>query len=297
MSIRQRVRTACQPCRRRKRRCDGQLPCQSCTQFNYECSYADTTDHPSAAPSDTEPPAVASTSRGPATGRVSLGRSHRPVAPSFDTEHTDDKFFEPNKLRYYDAGSAIPFPRALAMSVCPDSAPRIHSFAYNIGILPENFLEAPEKRIFNIIDLDLAERMSTRYFEAVNIVFAVVDTQDFSQRLRSLWNVDSVVSPFEALAAFVILLGSFFTVPAQFEKHGDLLQYVQDLLDRNDFRDAPSRLHIEHFQAWILRTIYVRCTTRPNSKSVYCVPLVLPRECTFDRSYLPLSQLHGFQVA
>lgn len=33
---RQRAKQACEPCRLRKRRCDGNMPCNMCTQFEYK---------------------------------------------------------------------------------------------------------------------------------------------------------------------------------------------------------------------------------------------------------------------
>lgn len=34
---RKRAKQACEPCRLRKRRCDGALPCNMCMQFDYKC--------------------------------------------------------------------------------------------------------------------------------------------------------------------------------------------------------------------------------------------------------------------
>ena len=36
---RQRSRIACQPCRERKRKCDGGDPCELCRNYGYDCSY------------------------------------------------------------------------------------------------------------------------------------------------------------------------------------------------------------------------------------------------------------------
>ena len=36
---RQRAKQACEPCRLRKRKCDGAMPCNMCTQFEYKCYF------------------------------------------------------------------------------------------------------------------------------------------------------------------------------------------------------------------------------------------------------------------
>lgn len=43
--LRQRSRQACIPCRQRKRKCDGRLPCSTCTGYGYECRYKSTNYH------------------------------------------------------------------------------------------------------------------------------------------------------------------------------------------------------------------------------------------------------------
>lgn len=36
---RKRSRVACEPCRDRKRKCNGRIPCNTCSDWGYECHY------------------------------------------------------------------------------------------------------------------------------------------------------------------------------------------------------------------------------------------------------------------
>lgn len=250
-SIRRRAKRACEPCRRRKRKCDGANPCRSCQEYEYTCVY-----------NDEQAPLQSGTIPVPSSGHV-VASTTETTGLAAANEH--EKFYEPNKRRFYDAASAISFPRALALSLKVGVPPRIHSFAYNVGVTPEHFLQPSEGQLSRLISFGEARAFSTTYSETVNKLFAVVDFDVFEHQLAGLWQPESSVSlEFEALACFIILLGSLFSWPARSDNHQALADLGQQLLDEGSFRDAPSLLHYENLQAWILRTIYVRCTTRPN---------------------------------
>ena len=76
---RRRAKVACESCRTRKRKCDGQEPCGTCVQLEYDCHYCPTIKAPKGTP---ETPRCGQAS----TDAVEpAGAGQNPVA---DTSHT-----------------------------------------------------------------------------------------------------------------------------------------------------------------------------------------------------------------
>lgn len=234
-------------------------------EFEYDCAYEESSTG-LVPPTSTRERAHTSLESGASDQSAVQASDYQATESAFAPDQDEDKFYEPNKRRFYDASSAISFPRALAVGLHTNLPPRVHSFAYNVGLLSEQFLQPPERRLFDMLDLQTAQQLSTKYFQVVNRVFNVVDANSYYEQLRMLWNSTPNMLHFESLVCFVILLGSFFAMPTHLQNHQELSRYAQGLLSHSNFATAPSLLHMNHFQAWILRTIYVRCTTRPNGR-------------------------------
>lgn len=123
---RKRARLACQPCRERKRKCDGRdPPCSTCSQWGYECSYpvrqsSSTSQTPALA--SPRPPSVAS---GPLRFDV--------VTPTTCATPDTAASAHDGLRRRVEANSGATTVRRLGLKMDPTRAPRLNLFGWNIG--------------------------------------------------------------------------------------------------------------------------------------------------------------------
>ena len=103
---RQRAKQACEPCRLRKRRCDGAMPCNMCNQFEYKCYFE---KHPRKRSKLVEQ-------------NAHLEHSNdyvKPEPPKEDRTTLEDM----SKMRSMEANSGIAFTRLLGQRLDPSSGP------------------------------------------------------------------------------------------------------------------------------------------------------------------------------
>jgi Fungal Zn(2)-Cys(6) binuclear cluster domain len=139
---RQRVIRACIPCRQMKRKCDGERPCLTCARFQHDCQYQ---QQKMASPrnvvwSGGGGGGVTRSSMSIAANEATATPTHTPGATKNsprENESMDYSILDPEKGRYFDASSAIAFPRLLGIQFGANKAPRLHSFAWNLGIRTE----------------------------------------------------------------------------------------------------------------------------------------------------------------
>ncbi|PWY85043.1 putative C6 transcription factor [Aspergillus heteromorphus CBS 117.55] len=250
---RQRSRQACVPCRQRKRKCDGKLPCSTCTGYGYTCDFKDVAEQNSAkrsAESEGYSPRVAK------AVRVSAEPHDSPAVPSAQQHGV----LEPSKQRYVGRQSSVAFPLFVGLDVQATNPPRLHSFAYNAGIRREpgysvNF------QVAEYISWDTVKSLIDVYMSAIHPVFKFLDEGQLYQRGEEHWNGQRQGSNFEAVISGVIALGSLFKGALGQEREMRVVRHAKDILEDYDVGRSPC---IEQVSAWILRTIYVRATSRPH---------------------------------
>lgn len=244
---RKRARKACIPCHQRKRKCDAEYPCSACTTFEYTCRYADS-------PVKKSPPVVAGESTPTPTPTTTTTTS---------TTATTAGIFDMQKCRYAGASAAMAFPHILGVALGSDSPPKMHSFAYNFGIRPEEASNA-HGLLGKLISEDDLALFSSVYFSALGPVGDLIDPRIYAQRCRDYYHGaggTSTAVAFGAIAAGMAALGSFLS-PNRHPRESDLVQYAKAILE-----DPASMrtLSIDHIIAWGMRVFYLRATTRPNN--------------------------------
>ncbi|PLN83525.1 C6 zinc finger domain protein [Aspergillus taichungensis] len=240
---RKRARKACIPCHQRKRKCDAEYPCSACISFEYTCKYADS-------PVKKSPPVVA-------------GASPPPTMTTTTNTTTTAGIFDTQKCRYAGASAAMAFPHILGVALGSNSPPKMHSFAYNFGIRPEEASNAHGFLGKLISEEDLGS-FSNVYFSALGPVGDLIDPRIYAQRCRDYYHgtgSTSTAVAFGAIAAGMAALGSFLS-PNRHPRESDLVQYAKAILE-----DPASMrtLGIDHIIAWGMRVFYLRATTRPNN--------------------------------
>ncbi|KAJ5505998.1 hypothetical protein N7453_004955 [Penicillium expansum] len=274
---RKRARKACIPCHQRKRKCDAEYPCGTCTTYEYNCRYADddttgiAAERVSVDGGSSKGSRAAATSRspdnrpyvagGPRGADGSSSKSPTGIAASSAATPTAAGIFDEQKSRYAGASAAMAFPHILGVALGSDGPPEMHSFAYNFGIRPE---EASNTHglLGKLISEDDLGFFSGVYFSVLAPIGDYMDPRIYAQRCRDYYHgLGSTAVAFGAVAAGVAALGSFLS-PNRHPRESDLVQYAKAILD-----DPASMrlLGIDHIIAGGLRVLYLRATTRPDT--------------------------------
>lgn len=231
-----------------------------CTTYGYQCQYGPD-DGPAAQyvvnslTTQMSPAANGVPERSKATvkERASPGNSN-------DTEASpaDHGILDPVKTRYMGMHSVMAFPRTLGLDFQSNNPPRVHSFAWNCGIRPEEEgLVHGDLR--DIVSREDFERYADVYFATVHPVFGFLEKERFMNEAGEFWAAKSKVSISEAILAGVIALGSFFSASNGHAREAAIVKHAKEILEDPSF--SPS---IDHVSAWILRTLYLRSITRPH---------------------------------
>lgn len=154
--------------------------------------------------------------------------------------------------------SVTAFPRSLGLDFQSANPPRVHSFAYNCGIRPEEEGSA-HADLRDLISREDFMRYMHVYFDTVHPLFVAFDQQLFLQNAEQFWNQTGPASIFEAIMAGVAALGSFFSARLGYPREAELVLHAKGILEDPTFQPT-----IDHVSAWILRTLYLRATTRPH---------------------------------
>ncbi|KFA55571.1 hypothetical protein S40293_09927 [Stachybotrys chartarum IBT 40293] len=264
-----RAYAACIECRRRKRKCDGQEPCSSCQRYGYNCAYHEVAP---VAPSNSD--GDGGTAQGhndPSQSGCSGSRRrtsrHSPVATPA-ASHSDNILVNRRRGRLINAHSAVALPHIVGSRLDAETPPRLHSFAWNIGIRRER-KPMIQNTLTSLITLEECRRLSSVYFIAVHPMFPFLSPDVFLEKLQQNWNFLEAQPNFAAVVAAVAALGSYFAEPehCSVQQEESLVRYSFSILD--SALSAPvGFIDLDSVSGWILRTIYVRLTTRP---AVACI--------------------------
>ncbi|EMC94093.1 hypothetical protein BAUCODRAFT_42013, partial [Baudoinia panamericana UAMH 10762] len=254
---RQRSRAACAPCRHRKRKCDGRFPCGTCVRYEYQCEYSTSSKRTSYMANgdnpkeevrpqpveDTTPPSIVQLQQHPLT------------APGARFHHRS--ILDPVKTRFVRANSAIAFPRILGMDLESESIPRLHSFAWHTGIRPEFTEESVD--ITTLLTWPDMQRLSKSFFGAVNPEFGILDESEFDQDAAARFSDRRSSNDIDAVLYGVAALGSFFS-SSPHPRENDCVLAARHILIAKSVNHPTTN----NVAGWILRTIYLRLTSRPH---------------------------------
>jgi hypothetical protein len=193
--VRQRSSRACQPCRKRKIKCDGKDPCEACVGYGYECTYTErqASKGPTIVAAQPSAKDVAAIETLPGPKPISNeDRTIASSAPYMATEsvvaesETEPFLLQSLKTRFTSAHSAIAWPKALGTSLEMPTPPRLQSYAWNPGHRSEPKV-IPQNNICNIITLEDVKFFSDVFFNVVNPVFGIVDRNMYMKRSTEFW--------------------------------------------------------------------------------------------------------------
>ena len=244
---RMRARMACEPCRERKRKCDGSHPCGSCVRFEYACHYVSVRGRRKmdTASQLTSAPASEARSAPPATGEDS------------ETSQVPD-----NQLQPLEANSGAAFVRKLALALDPANAPRSHLFAWNLFLGARMSDYCPRVRpIVDIISRATMESLATIYLDAVDPCYGFIDHDVVRQRTQSRWNPYSGGDLYDAVLCGIAALGFLFSRTLVESAELDLIETAKHILEQS----SDTQPGIDIVTGWVLRVAYLRMTASPHT--------------------------------
>ncbi|KAJ5082807.1 hypothetical protein N7532_011850 [Penicillium argentinense] len=202
-------------------------------------------------PSDSSVQPVAKLARVNHSPDISKENADAPITPGV---------LEPSKGRYVGRYSSIAFPLYVGMEVHATKPPRLHSFAYHTGIRKEPPC-AVQPEIAERISWNSTRSLIDAYASIIHPVFGFLDMDAFYTKCERHWHGQLQDMVFEAIASGVIALASLFNGGLEEDMEMWLVLHAKKVLEDCTISRFPSA---EQIAAWILRTLYIRCTGRPH---------------------------------
>ena len=163
-------------------------------------------------------------------------------------------------MRYMEANSGVALPRLLGMKLNPENAPRLHSFAWNLGIRDEpRYTNDP---ITKLIALDDAQIMAKQYFGHLHLLYGFVDKEKFEEKILWRYNDPASTNDYDCVIAGVVALGSLFSGGNSHPRELEIAGLNKSILESTAMITLPT---LDQITAWLLRTLYLRATMKPHA--------------------------------
>lgn len=155
--------------------------------------------------------------------------------------------------------SSVSFPRSLALDLQTSNLPRLHAFAYHAGLRPEPAFSA-RYNLLDHITLVQVRRLLEIFQSIIHPIFGFLDINTLRHQCDLHWNGKGQGQPFEAVICGVIGLASLFSEFLTPQAEAAVVTNAKELLE------SPLSIHLslQWVAAWILRTLYLRATSRPH---------------------------------
>lgn len=227
---RKRSRVACEPCRERKRKCNGENPCITCSNWGYSCHY------------DAKP-----------------GSEGKKSSPSATKSQKTTEF--QSVLHCIEANSGAAFVRRMGLKVDPANAPELNVFGWNIGArkLPSgrSVCTLPTVDILSRTDM---EALANTYFNKVDPCYGFIDSRIFFQRLDARWQSPMTSNAYDSVLSGVAALGCLFSERSATIAEVHLVESARSILD-TEMAEPPT---LDSVTGWMLRVVYLRMTASPH---------------------------------
>lgn len=169
-------------------------------------------------------------------------------------------FLDLLKSRYMNKESSVSFPRSLAVELQTPNLPRLHAFAYHAGVRFEPTF-SPQHRLVDLTPLAQVKRLLEIYRTTIHPIFGFLEIDKVSRQCDAHWNGHAKGEAFEAIACGFIALASLFSNLLAPQLEATIVEHAKSLLESPFPVSLPN---VHWVMAWILRTIYLRATSRPH---------------------------------
>jgi hypothetical protein len=252
---RQRAKQACEPCRLRKRRCDGNMPCNMCTQFEYKCYYE---KHPRKRSKLVEQNEALHDGLINANG---LATKPGTTFPKAEPAKEDRPSLEDaSKMRSMEANSGIAFTRLLGMRLDPSSGPKLFTFGWNLGSTTHVVPYAPA--ITEFLAQDQMYSLAKLYFAHVHPLYGFLDQAWVWEQLSLRWGRPEACKTPDHMLGGIAAVGSLFSDGSLDSVIPQIVNAAKLVLENTS---TMSPAGIMDVQSWLLRALYLRVTDHPHA--------------------------------
>ncbi|KAH6639861.1 hypothetical protein C7974DRAFT_139799 [Boeremia exigua] len=265
---RQRLRIACDPCRDRKRKCDGNRPCNMCIGYGYECLYRSTPRSRRSRRGTSQSQAIAAQEENPSL----VGGTPLVHQPSHDVsmrlqesrplqERAQEQVGRPYYLRSVQSNSGAAFVRLLTMTLeSTQSVSPMRMLAWNLFIGErQNTNTIQATYVTEILTEQDMQSLAAIYSAKFHPCYAFVALDRLHRDISSRWKDQDRSDARDAVLCGVAAIGSLFSNTQNLPTEQRLVVLAKRLLDPSTA--GPPSLHLA--TAWLLHTVYLRLTAKP----------------------------------
>ena len=256
-----RTRRACETCKVRKRKCDGQEPCGSCVRYEYQCFF---TSEPSKKRRTLRPDARPSSSGLMAVRQSSpdeLARTNDDIGGNSNHNNNNNHSgANDNRGKSMEANSGVVFAHLFGMKLDARNAPGLQGYGWNLGLHYHH--NRSEKSIAWIISQDEWRLLFEIYVEKIHPVYGFLDIETVRQTSLRRWQDVHATNAYDHILCGVAALGSLFSLTRADNRERLLVETAKELLENTSMVRGPT---FEDAQAWLLRTLYLRCHSPPHA--------------------------------
>ena len=232
-----RSKIACQSCRERKRKCDGNFPCSYCHRLDHECFYGPT--------------------------RRSKKTAHRLGQHSTDINSPESPDYDGKdpQLQLLEANSPAVFVRQLALKMNATNAPILNCYAWNLGFDREIACLPQVSCITEILSLSEMHELAAIYFAHVAPVYDFVDRAEVDEAIIKRWSNGFPYDQADSMLLGIAALGCLFG----HRSAGVEMQLVHSARIVLEYSSQLATPEFDHVVGWLLRVIYLRMTSSPHA--------------------------------
>lgn len=265
-----RLRIACDPCRDRKRKCDGARPCNMCLGYGYECSYR-STPRSRRSQRRSSPTQLAIVQEGSPSRSVRISSQHLSGLPQHESilerqqeQPSRDKethVQETSQIRSDQINSGAAFVRLLTTTLeSNQSVSPMRMLAWNLFLGERQIASSVQPRsITDILTEVEMQNLANAYFAKFHRCYGFVDSDMLFRSTASTWNGRDQSDSQDAVLCGVAAIGSLFSDAPDLVTEQHLVTLAKRLLDPSTAGPPTPRLST----AWLLRTVYLRLTAKP----------------------------------
>lgn len=243
---RSRTKHACEPCKTRKRKCDGHNPCKSCRRYNYQCTFAAQHRRRS------NKIATATASIRPET-TASIQRS--------DAHHSTSNNSSPETINVHsvEANSGVLFPSLLGARLHPQNKPKLQGLGWNLGLHYQN--PHSERSIIWILSEVEWQSLFNTYLERIHCIYSFLDLDVVRSESARRWRSLSATNHYDHVLCGIAALASLFSKEKFDDREPLLVDCAKDVVESSSLAGSPT---VHDAQAWLLRLLYLRCNSPPH---------------------------------